>query len=272
MCNINLLMRKDRKPLNSEEIGIINIISYNSFTYNNDGEGYLGIGHKKIYVKKSEKKILFDTDKVKDSFMFATHERLTTSGNNNLMIHPHVANKIILMHNGVFRGVGNNKKSDTRIYTELLDKQIKKKNIIKAINFCNNKIQGSFSNLLYEIETGKLYYYKNYQTSMYYFEDAEYLIMCTTKQNVEIAVTLLNIKYDAEDIKEPRAFVLYDLLSKDCMFTGEQLRAPEVKQESFTIKNIGGQNVFCFEQTDRTLDEQEKEEWRKYENELREMV
>ena len=115
------------------------------------------------------------------------------------------------MHNGIINGLGNHKKSDTCIYTEKLDKKYthSHKDLITAIQKASKKYGGSFSIVVYEKATKKVYYYKESWTKMYKIEDADWLIMSTTSENLKYAKFLFDIK---TEIKEVDSYKIYNVL------------------------------------------------------------
>jgi len=206
MCNINFIYRKSEKE--SKRIAdLMNAISFNSFNHNSDGEGFFLKGNNKNLFGKSKTKIIFN----EPAYLFITHQRLSTSGHNKNNIHPHQKNGFLLFHNGIFSGLGNEKASDTAQYFQkLLKIYDKNKNIIKSIKELNNKISGSYSIVLIDLNKDKYYYYKNNSTSFYKLENKNYIIGSTIKENIQYAKSYLKIK---GSIKEVKHGIIYDLLT-----------------------------------------------------------
>jgi len=207
MCNINMVMTKSRKE-DKTLTEYINVASYESYQHNSDGDGYFGLG-KRFVLKKSKDKI-----KVKsNNFNFiCSHQRWATSGNDEKDVHPFKTDNFVLVHNGVFSDLGNKKKSDTRVFVEMLDKEynkLKGKNrMVKAIQNTTKQIRGGFSIFVYDRHTKKVYYFKENGTSMYYLENKKYVVMSTKKSNLEYAKYHFGIK---EEIMTLGADVIYDV-------------------------------------------------------------
>ena len=209
MCNINVIYNKQKE----EDVKINNLMnsmSYKSSLRNEDGEGYVSLNHKGMHIKRSMKKIIYR----KLCYFLVTHQRLGTSGVKTLRnAHPHENKHFILIHNGVLCGVGSDeKKSDTKLYLEILTKEYKKtKDTLKAIrNIHKKKVNGSYSIVLYDKAKNKFIYYKNDRTTMYYIENRKYRILSTEISNVEYARNFLEIH---SKIKKMHCHKIYDLMS-----------------------------------------------------------
>lgn len=203
MCNINLILNKKNKAT-YELAECMNTMSLYSFVNNDDGEGYIGIRDNPTQASyaKSKKKLKY-TGMYK---FLATHQRLSTSGHTFENIHPHKADGFLLMHNGVMWGLEDTKrdfsKSDTRVYTEMLEAEYKKdKNMVRAIKDTVEKVSGSYSILIMEEETGQLYYFKEDSTKMYIIENEDWLIMSTSFDNIKYAQFHFNIDEKVFQIK-----------------------------------------------------------------------
>ena len=123
MCNLNIIFKKNRTdtPKIAE---YMNIISYISWQGNNDGEGFISLSKDGLSTDRSKQKFKY----VGDQWFLSTHQRLATSGKNESNIHPHETEDLILQHNGIFGGMGNVDKSDTKEYAEKLQEEYIKKN------------------------------------------------------------------------------------------------------------------------------------------------
>lgn len=213
MCNINIIKRKDEYP--DEKINTcMDVISIYSFASNDDGEGYIGITSNHTRTDRSLNKIQYN--KLTPFHTLITHQRLTTSGPGINNTHPHEGKNFILQHNGIFHGIGNNDKSDTKIYLETLEQEYKKTlNVIDAIKEVHKKVTGSYSIILYDKNTEKIYYYKNSTTSMYKVEDKKYIAMSTDKKNLKVAKMILGIN---TGIKEVKDYNIYELTNHGLKF------------------------------------------------------
>ena len=205
MCNINIIYNKQKKVLNIVP-ELMNILSWNSFTSNPHGEGYLSLNGK-FEFKKSENKLIFKTP----SYFLATHQRFATSGlKDENGSHPHFSDGLYVLHNGIIYGKGNEKESDTEIFTKELGEEYKKNggNCVEAIKTICKKTSGSFSILVYEEKTEKMYYFKDGSTKMFIVESEEWMVMSTSESNVIYAKTYLGIE---DKVREFRDMELYDI-------------------------------------------------------------
>jgi asparagine synthetase B (glutamine-hydrolysing) len=212
MCNINLVYNLNKERLSDDEISLLNVITYLSFQRNNHGEGFFTLdADLNVGLGKSPDKIIFRRDNIKDAYFVATHQRLATSGCNNIMIHPHEVGRFVLLHNGVFWGLSDKEKSDTRIYTETLNQNFNTlQDLKKAINKTNSEVQGSFSIVLYDRVTGKVYYFKNSSTSAYLLRTKNLIIISTDENNLTYAKRFFNLKAKITPIKNLRLFDVLD--------------------------------------------------------------
>lgn len=199
MCNINIAVRLDGQ--NTRILARwMDIASWNSWINNNDGEGYIRqIKNKTIENGRSNNKI--DFSKYKPCKFLASHQRLTTSGQGENNIHPHDSKNFMLMHNGVFSGLGDDKRSDTYYYLQKLEDYYNQSNdVAQAIKDVNAIITGSYSILIYHKEKQEFYYYKNSSTSMFSLKTKDYLFMSTSQNNVFFAKELLNSKQNINKV------------------------------------------------------------------------
>lgn len=201
MCNINVILRKDGTP--DEKLAqCMNVVTYLSFNRNDDGEGYFTNNFK---VVTSPHKIIY-----KGRYkMIVSHQRLATSGKNEDMIQPLETEHFIIVHNGIFGNKGTDRKSDTFEYLKELEKiYLKTKDTKKAIEKLHEKISGSYSIVLYNKKTKELLYYKEKTTTMYFANGKHYLLMSTSKDNIEYMKKYLGVR---ADIKEPDEEKIYDI-------------------------------------------------------------
>ena len=206
MCNINLIYNKRNRD-DFNVTNCMNVMSYNSWKSNDHGEGFIAQieSDSGVVTGKSPTKIIFR----ESCKLLVTHQRLSSSGFNDANIHPHETKDLILMHNGVFRGMGNEKDSDTKEYVEKLQQLYPIMGLIKAIKYLHKTILGSWSIIVYEKQTGKIFYYKNMLTSMFIVRNNNYLVLSTKYENTEYAKKYLNI---SKDISEVKPYVIYDIL------------------------------------------------------------
>lgn len=206
MCNLNIIYNRKGK-VNEKISMIMNIISYASWMYNDQGEGYIALDKKKLHMQRQKNKIIY-----KGNYYFmASHQRLATSGYSESNIHPQPTQNLILMHNGIFSGLGDKDEGDTAIYLKLLDAEYinSGEDIIEAIRKTNKQMYGSYSILVFERKTRKIYYYKESSTKMYALVNDEWIVMSTRKENVEYVKEYMKIK---GEITEPKALKIYDVL------------------------------------------------------------
>lgn len=110
-----------------------------------------------LYKKQNELQI--------NQFMIM-HFRHATSGRTNANTQPIIYGNFLTIHNGIFTGLGDYDKSDTRIFTEKLDaeynkqkpKTAKKEEIL--IREFLDKTEGWYSIFIYSWKTHKLYYFR----------------------------------------------------------------------------------------------------------------
>lgn len=227
MCHINIIKRKDEYC--DDNINYyMDIVSWNSFSSNDDGEGYIGFTSRKLLVDRSLNKILYKN--LGKFHTLITHQRFATSGFNLSNVHPHESKNFILQHNGVFTGLGDKNISDTKCYLDKLEEYyIESNDIITSIKRLSVEIHGSYSIVLLSKKTNRVYYYKNSSTNMYILEDKNYIVMSTSNNNLKIARILLNIK---SKIKEVNPDILYELTTTGLKFITRIL--PKVKRVKYT--------------------------------------
>jgi len=183
MCNINFVWKAN----SIKEIDLIALeaVTYNSWTGNSHGEGYLlsnGL------VKKSLDKIHPYLEKnilAKKWVVF--HERYTTHGGNTIEnTQPIETDRIVFLHNGVISITAPADTSDSRMVAEDITKLMNAGTPFKEA-FCKvmRENSGSKSIMVYDKQTKKLYYYKNSSSSFYYLYHGDMFFGSTTKENVE---------------------------------------------------------------------------------------
>jgi hypothetical protein len=216
MCNINIAMRKDGKPDDAINEWMT-IASWNSWkSGNNHSEGYLSIGTSGVHHEKSESKIRYLN--APESYFMASHQRLKTSGAGLNNAHPHASQHFLLMHNGIFSGKGDNEKSDTKYYLKLLERCYEsKKDVVEAIRESLKETGGSYSVLVMELKTGKLYYFKEQYTQMSIAQNDEWFFMSTNRDNVEVAKEMFDIKGTTQSVKSG---IVYELTNNGLIKRG----------------------------------------------------
>jgi predicted glutamine amidotransferase len=196
MCNLNILRSKKGKLL-GKAISCINTMGYMSSLHNKDGSGMIArapTGEISIsHNHKGRVRAIGEYDLV------ATHQRLSTSGHNGKNTHPFTRKHFILMHNGIFYGLGDTKKSDTSKYCDLLEDALEGTNdLIKAIQEVHKDISGSFSILVYDRDKRRFLYYKNSMTSFSGVSTPLFDIYSTDSDNLKYAKWFMRIKLGRE--------------------------------------------------------------------------
>jgi len=112
------------------------------------------------------------------------------------------------MHNGIINGLGDMKRSDTSYYAEMLEKEYVENgySIVKAIRELHKKVAGSYSVLVYEKSTGRVFYYKESSTNMYIIRDRNYIVMSTLKKNIKLAKYLMGLKGKICEVKDEKIY------------------------------------------------------------------
>lgn len=219
MCNINYLWRKEN--IKAMDLSFLDTVTFNSFTRNPDGEGYLTSG---VLVKKSTGKLLFkNEDKIVGNKWVAVHERYATHGSKGIdNVHPLVAGRVILLHNGVLHTEADKVKSDSRIFAELLNKRVG-----NTANFAHHfkelveEIGGSKSIFAYDKKFKRLYYYKNDQTSFYFVRGKKCLFASTTHENVAYAKRFYCLKGKIMSVPSNKVFEIRGMKWLDVASTNE---------------------------------------------------
>lgn len=170
MCNINAVIKNN----NSKENYVSRLMSATSVSYseNNYAEG-LFTNYENNIVTNTNK---IDLYKYKDDIIMSNvviaHERLATSGFCSSNTQPLRLGNWILAHNGIFGKTHDDKsKSDSVLFLEIFTNNLKKSSdIVSAINQSLKDIDfGTYSILLYNTESKKLYYFKNSSTNIKFY-------------------------------------------------------------------------------------------------------
>ena len=197
MCNINIIIKKDKVP-SSEVLNCMNVVSAMSYEGNSHGDGFYGDDHE---VYRNKGKLIYRGDY---SFI-VSHQRLATSGKIDSMIQPLQSKHFILIHNGIFRNVGEEslKQSDTHAYLMKLEEEYKKTNdTVQAIKNLNERTEGYYSCVLYDIIADKHYYYKESHSSMYIIDTKTHRLMSTREDNVEYMRAYFGLKTKATKVED----------------------------------------------------------------------
>lgn len=205
MCNINLLLKKQN--ITSADLHFLDSVTYQSWTYNNDSEGYFTPQTR----VRSMDKIFFAQERALLGAPFvAVHERMATGGvlaEKNA--HPFASGRVVLMHNGVM-DIRDEKgfKSDTHLFvlkfSALLDLGW---SVPRAFKKCVKTISGSKSIVFYDTVEGVLYYYKNASTSFYISRNRNGFFASTSRENAEYAAWI----YDGGEPVAVESGVLFQI-------------------------------------------------------------
>jgi len=223
MCNINVIIKKDKKPshLVTE---CMNAVTYMSFKSNDDGEGFF---NEKYKVKTSVEKIIYKGN----HSMLVTHQRYSTSGKVPEMTQPLENEDFIIVHNGMFYGLGREKKSDTAQYLFELSKEYKKTgDLLEALKTLNYRTDGYYSVVIYNKADKSLTYYKSYQSDMFMVQTDDYLLMSTSKQNALYMKRFFKIEEELMEIEDGK---FYDMLD-NMDYLGDFLEKPYRKPPTNT--------------------------------------
>ena len=213
MCNINYMLKRDFSP-SVEVIDWQRSVSWESFKSNDDAEGYVYFTGKRnrLDIAKSEDKLDYPSPKTKPHSILS-HQRFSTSGKDLNNCHPFETKDFVLVHNGVIDGLGNTTKSDTSFFVDILqdcyDDLLEGESMIEAISRATEQIRGRYSIFVYDLNTKKLYYFKEDSSNMYYTLTDDYLIMSTAEDNVEYGEYLLKEKYTS--CKAVQGFKIFDV-------------------------------------------------------------
>lgn len=197
--------------LSERAVSCAEVMGYMSSESNKDGSGaILMLRNGEIFMGHSEDRI-----RIKRGWeysMIATHQRLSTTGHNSENLHPYKRDGFLLMHNGIFSGLGNDKKSDTSVYCDKLQAELaKSKDLVAAIQAVHKSVSGSYSVLVYDRANKRFLYYKNANTSMTLVEHPKYRLMSTRKDNITFAKWYLQLDPSLCTEMEIVANTIYDL-------------------------------------------------------------
>ena len=209
MCNINAIIRTNKSKENYT-IPLQNATAH-SFVGNSYSEGvYFNSLNQAICSNKKIDITKYSQD-MQDSNVIIAHERLATSGFTEQNTQPIQIGEWVITHNGIFGNTHEDiTKSDTFLFAELFYVNIQKeKSINKAINKTLKQIgYGSYSVILYNSDTKKIYYFKSEWTQIHFtILDNEDLFIHTEKKN--------NLFFKIRTEYEIGANILYNLIIKD---------------------------------------------------------
>jgi predicted glutamine amidotransferase len=198
VCNINAIFNKNGKETDILT-SLINVMTYNSFKSNKDGDGAIGFTKNKIKIHKSVSKIKYE-EKYRT---IISHQRFATGGEKDVInVHPHIGKRFLLIHNGVLSNMGDNKLCDSGHFLRELETKLgEEENIYEKLKQYLSTISGTFSMFLWDKKYKQLYYFKEFSTNMYFAENEDWLIMSTLKDNMSYACWLLNIDANVAEIK-----------------------------------------------------------------------
>ena len=248
MCNLNLIWKKNGKD--RIVVDLMNVLSSYSYATNSHSEGTLFFENNEPLIVKSLNKLIFRTER---DFLL-THQRIGTSGGNTIEnAHPHETDKLILMHNGIIHNGIQINKSDTKIYAEALTEAYTS-DLIASIKSLNRETYGSYSIFVYDKATKKLLYFKEESTEMYSFQNEDYLIMSTDKQNVVYARSYLKLSGKIKKIKPNTIYDVFGGLKPIAKF-----KTPKIEFKT-TVTNY-----------DNVTPQQQLNQWEQEEKEKRNM-
>jgi hypothetical protein len=211
MCNISVILARDGEQLSDRAVNCAEVMGYMSSEHNKDGSGAIfQLRNGEIFIGHSEDKVRIKRGW--DYSVIATHQRISTSGHGVENLHPYKRDGFLLMHNGIFSGLGDKNKSDSSVYCDKLQVELhKSKDLVVAIKEVHKEVTGSYSVLVYDRVNRRFLYYKNSSTSMTMIEHPKYRIMSTDRDNTKFATWFLQLDPNqCQDMKiEPNT--IYDL-------------------------------------------------------------
>lgn len=226
MCNINLILRKDGKDTNQIS-QYMNVVSQVSWLKNDNGEGYLARNNEQGWTfAKGLDKIIY---RGRYNFI-VSHQRYATTGNKEGNAHPFLTKNVLIMHNGTFYNISKGNDSDSKIFTEIFDKNYKqnKGKMIKTINDTHKEVNGTYSIVVFDRKKERLYYYKSSRRDMFLLNTPNWLIMSTLKDNLIFAKNFFDIKKPIIALNSGRIYDIFNNFKR----VGMILKKPEV-QTSF---------------------------------------
>jgi len=197
MCHINALIQKEP---NKNVTPFLMAITSNSFATNSDGEGFYCDKENLTY--KSDSKIDYNnfSSQLSESKIIITHQRLSTSGKSKKYHHPFMSDDFVLVHNGVLSRYAYGNHSDTFGLFKNINKMFRKDksqnreqklfNIIKKLFKTD---EGSYSILILDRITNKIYYFKDKSTRISVYKNDDFMFITTSYNNNRL-ISLLSTK------------------------------------------------------------------------------
>lgn len=205
MCNINIILDKSKRR-SHRVTECLNVVTHLSYQSNDDGDGYFTENFK---VRKSAEKQIIRGN----HWLGVTHQRLSTSGKHEEMTQPIESDNFILVHNGIFRGdcSGDEEESDSyKFLNKLEDSYSETNSLLTTLKLVLKEQAGYWSCVIYDKNTGSLYYFKSKTSVMYMIDNEDFLLMSTKKTNVEYMRKYFK---QTDDILEPEPFHIFDMLN-----------------------------------------------------------
>ncbi len=259
MCTINMVFNKNKKKVKIMN-GYMNAVSWSGWQLNNDGEGFFGFSDK-VGIRKKKEKIRYSGN---DFWLISSHQRKATTGYSNKNIQPVITQNLIIEHNGVLDGLGNHKTSDTVVFAKALNKLYEKNghNIVKAIQKITKVISGTYSVVVFEIKTNKIFYFKEYRTDMYSLENENWFFMSTKKANLEYAQFLFGITNEIETVESEKIYNVlegFEVVGKFVSKVETTYSCPKQDVKSVPISDLIEAEEAEEEETDKKIEEIEEE-------------
>ena len=208
MCNLNVVITTDKLNQITRDCLPIFLtgVTQNSYEYNNDGDGIYFDSNK--LVKGTDKLNLYNYNQdIINSNFIISHQRITTSGTHKFYTQPFEDDDFVLAHNGEISELAVKKDSDTFVFFKMFKKYFKKakgnreQKIINCIRKIISKLTyGSYSIVIFDKSSQKLYYFKNTATTIYFWNNHNMLYI-TTKYNNDVFLNMLNVEFTELDIK-----------------------------------------------------------------------
>jgi hypothetical protein len=188
MCNLNIIVRKNRKQTLTP---FLQSVSAHSYARNDDGDGiYIGSTgqvfkslHKMNYYKWE--------NEIEGSNVIFSFQRLATSGKTIEYVQPFRNEEFVFMHNGVVNSFLKDKGSDSfgffqdfiSGFNKLADGSRTDK-IIRTIKFLLDNVSGDwYSMILYDLIEKKLYYWKSESPNINFYRYNNMLYITTCEEN-----------------------------------------------------------------------------------------
>jgi hypothetical protein len=240
---LNLVFKNDwiRNKVDEDDfMAFIMAVTSNSFSLNNDGDGfYSDTGD---ILTKSEHKLNYLTHKkqIYGSNFLITHQRIATSGFEDRYTQPFQSKEFALAHNGVLSSFSNGNQSDTFVLFNKfcdafkLDKGSRQEKVVACVKDLLDGASGSFSIALYDKVDKVMYYFKNSSTSIYCHRSLNNFIYMTTESSNDNFLNLLNIETTKDTVEN---YQIYAIKLVNEQF--QVLKVGKIEEESFKVYNYG---------------------------------